>query len=48
VQQGQSAGTTCTVTSSGGFNSAVSLSCANLPSGVTCGYSPNPASPPAP
>jgi hypothetical protein len=47
VQQGQSAGTTCTVTSSGGFNSAVSLSCANLPSGVTCGYSPNPATPPA-
>jgi hypothetical protein len=47
VQQGGSVGSTCTITSSGGFASAVSLSCANLPAGVTCGYSPNPATPPA-
>ncbi len=47
AQQGGSANSTCTISSSGGFSSAVNLSCTNLPAGVTCGYSPNPATPPA-
>lgn len=47
VQRGGSAATTCTVASSGGFSSAVSLSCASLPAGVTCTPSPNPVTPPA-
>jgi hypothetical protein len=46
VQQGTSGTSTCTVTSSGGFSSAVSLSCANLPAGVSCGYSPASVTPP--
>ncbi len=46
ANQGGSAGSTCTVTSINGFNSAVSLSCTGLPSGVTCGFAPNPATPP--
>jgi hypothetical protein len=47
VQQGSSGTSTCTVTSTGGFSSSVSLSCASLPAGVSCGYSPNPVTPPA-
>jgi hypothetical protein len=47
VQQGSSGNRTCTVTSTGGFSSAVSLSCANLPAGVSCSYNPNPVTPPA-
>ncbi|HET8647161.1 MAG TPA: endopeptidase, partial [Vicinamibacteria bacterium] len=47
IQQGASGGSTCTVTSLSGFNSAVSLDCTSLPAGVTCGYSPNPVTPPA-
>ncbi len=47
LQRGGSATSTCTVTSSGGFNSAVTLSCAGLPAGVTCTPSPNPVTPPA-
>jgi trimeric autotransporter adhesin len=47
VQQGNSVGTTCTVTSTGGFAGAVSLACASLPAGVSCAYSPNPVTPPA-
>jgi hypothetical protein len=47
VQQGQNGTSTCTVTSSGGFASAVDLACASLPAGVSCGYSPDPVTPPA-
>jgi hypothetical protein len=44
---GGSATSTCTVTSTGGFNSAVALSCSGQPAGVTCGYSPASVTPPA-
>ncbi len=44
---GGSVGTTCTAYSANGFTSAVTLSCANLPAGVTCTPSPNPITPPA-
>jgi hypothetical protein len=47
LPRSQSRSTTCTVTSVGGFSSAVTLSCANLPSGVSCSPSPNPVTPPA-
>ena len=40
IPQGGSGGSTVTVTSLNGFNSAVGLSCTGLPSGVTCGFSP--------
>ncbi len=45
--QGGSAASTCTVTSTGGFASAVSLACAGLPSGATCSFSPASVTPPA-
>ncbi len=44
---GASASTTCTVASTGGFSSPVTLSCAGAPAGVTCSASPNPVTPPA-
>jgi hypothetical protein len=44
---GASVNTTCTVTSTGGFVSAVSLSCAGAPAGVTCSYAPSAVTPPA-
>jgi hypothetical protein len=47
VQQGGSVGSTCTITSTAGFASAVTLACANLPAGVSCSYAPNPVTPPA-
>ncbi|MET0556605.1 MAG: PepSY domain-containing protein, partial [Vicinamibacteria bacterium] len=47
IQQGNSANTTCTVTSSGGFASAVALSCANLAAGASCSFSPASVTPPA-
>ncbi|HEY7409347.1 MAG TPA: hypothetical protein VII13_01315 [Vicinamibacteria bacterium] len=47
VQQGGSGNRTCTITSVNGFNSAVNLDCTGLPAGITCGYAPNPATPPA-
>jgi trimeric autotransporter adhesin len=47
VAQGASGNSTCTVNSTGGFASAVNLDCDSLPAGVTCGYSPNPVTPPA-
>ena len=40
VAQGGSATSTCTVTSTNGFNSAVDLSCTGLPAGSTCGFGP--------
>lgn len=45
--QGGSATSTCTVTSTNGFNSAVTLSCTGLPAGATCGFVGNPVTPPA-
>jgi hypothetical protein len=47
IQQGQSGASTCTVTSTGGFSSAVDLACSSLPAGVSCGYVPDPVTPPA-
>jgi leucyl aminopeptidase len=47
IAKGATGNTTCTVSSSGGFNSAVSLGCSGLPSGVTCSYSPASVTPPA-
>ncbi len=45
--QGGTATSTCTVGSQNSFNSAVTLSCTGLPSGVTCGFVGNPVTPPA-
>jgi hypothetical protein len=47
VPPGQTRTTTCTVTSLYAFNRPVTLSCANLPAGVSCSPSPNPITPPA-
>ncbi len=47
IAQGGSGTSTCTVSSQNGFAAAVNLSCAGLPSGATCSFSPNPATPPA-
>jgi subtilase family serine protease len=48
TQQRNSSGTsTCTVTSTGSFSSAVSLSCASVPAGVSCAFSPNSVTPAA-
>jgi uncharacterized repeat protein (TIGR01451 family) len=47
VSPGQSRAMTLTVRSVGGFSSPVTFACANLPTGVTCAFSANPASPPA-
>jgi hypothetical protein len=47
LPQGGSGASTCTVGSQVGFNSAVNLSCVGQPAGVTCGFAPNPATPPA-
>jgi hypothetical protein len=46
IPQGGSGTTTCTVSSLNGFAGAVTLSCAGLPSGATCGFSGNPVTPP--
>src|SRR6185295_4802170 len=47
VTQGGNGTSTCTVSSTGGFASAVSLSCAGLPAGVSCSYNPASVTPPA-
>jgi hypothetical protein len=47
IGQGASGSSTVTVGSVDGFSSAVSLSCAALPAGVTCGFSPASVTPPA-
>ncbi|MEA2560535.1 MAG: hypothetical protein QOH06_2039 [Acidobacteriota bacterium] len=47
IPQGGSGASSCTIGSQAGFNSAVSLSCVGQPAGVTCGFAPNPATPPA-
>lgn len=38
---------TCTVSSIMGFSNSVDLSCAGLPTGATCGFVPDPVTPPA-
>jgi len=45
VAPGSSVTTTCTITSSGGFASPVTLSCRDAPAGVTCTFNPNPLTP---
>ena len=47
IVQGANGASTVTVTSLNGFGSAVDLSCAGLPSGVTCGFGSTPVTPPA-
>jgi len=47
VPQGGSGASTCTVTSTNSFNSAVSLSCIGQPAGVTCTFVPTSVTPPA-
>ena len=47
IAQGGNGTTTCTVTSQNAFASAVHLTCAGLPAGVTCSYNPASVTPPA-
>jgi len=47
ILQGASRTSICTVQSSAGFSAAVNLACTNLPTGVTCGFSPGSVTPPA-
>lgn len=47
VSQGASTTSTCTVTSTNGYSSAVSLSCSGLPSGSSCSFSPSSVTPPS-
>ena len=47
VEQGASGGTTATVRSVNGFGGEVSLSCGNLPAGVSCTFDPPLVTPPA-
>jgi N-acetylneuraminic acid mutarotase len=46
VPAGDGGSTVVTVTSWGGFNSAVSFACSGLPSGASCGFSPATVTPP--
>ena len=45
--QGGSAGSTCTVTSTNSYSSAVGLSCTGQPAGVSCSFAPSSVTPPA-
>jgi uncharacterized protein (TIGR03118 family) len=45
VAQGSSTTVNISSTASGGFNSAINLSCTGLPTGVTCAFSPNSITP---
>lgn len=47
VTPGGSVTSTCTVTSSGGFASAVTWGCTGLPAGVSCAFAPGSVTPPA-
>ena len=47
IAQGGSAPSTCTVTSTNGFASAVALACSGLPSGASCTFAPTSVTPPA-
>lgn len=44
---GNNATGTCTVNSIQGFNGPVDLNCTNLPAGASCGFVPDPVTPPA-
>ena len=43
---GSNAATTCTITSAYNFSQPVTLSCDDLPAGISCGFNPNPVTPP--
>lgn len=43
---GSNAVTTCTITSAYNFSQPVMLSCNNPPAGISCGFNPNPVTPP--
>jgi hypothetical protein len=47
VAQGGSGTSTCAVSSQNGFAAAVDLSCIGLPTGASCSFAPDPATPPA-
>jgi hypothetical protein len=47
VPQGSSGNSSCSVGSQNGFSNPVTLDCTGLPTGATCTYTPNPATPPA-
>jgi hypothetical protein len=47
TQGGAAATSTCTVASTNGFNSAVSLSCTSMPNGSSCSFNPSSVTPPA-
>ncbi len=47
IAAGASATSTCSVSSTNGFSSAVALSCAGLPAGVSCAFAPSSVTPPA-
>jgi subtilisin family serine protease len=47
VEQGEAGNSTCTLTSTGGFNSPVTLACAGLGSDASCSFNGNPVTPPA-
>src|SRR5207248_1627467 len=47
VTSGSSGGSTVTITSTGGYSKAVTLSVPNCPSGATCSFSANPVTPAA-
>jgi Bacterial Ig domain len=47
IQQGANAVSTCTVSSTNGFASAVALSCSGQPAGISCGFVPSSVTPPA-
>jgi hypothetical protein len=46
IPPGGSDTSTATVTSTGGFSSAVDLACSSQPAGVTCSFATNPVTPP--
>ena len=47
IEPGGTGRTRCTVSSQEGFSEPVRLSCLELPDGFSCGYRPNPVTPPA-
>src|SRR5262249_24763912 len=47
ITQGNPASSTVAVTSINTYTKSVTLSVTNCPSGSTCGFSPNPATPPS-
>ena len=47
LANGASGNSTCTISSTGGFNSAVALACTGLPAGASCSFSPASVTPPA-